>query len=253
VPLLAQGNLDTGAGSINASLINGIAQGANLKIVASREYFQPGAKDGVLMARKDLFQSGDLNTVAKMKSRQIAIPCLACINDFELAKMLDKEGIKAADVKVVRMNNEDMIPALQNKAVDAVLVGDPFYDQFAPMGLAVAVESINSSLPNFQYGVIVFGPNLLEKNPDLGKKFMAAYFKGVNKFMEGKTPYNAAIVKKYLKLDDKAIEALTWNPVSRDGHVNLDDISVFQDWAFSRNYIDKKVPVKDMVDTRFIN
>jgi NitT/TauT family transport system substrate-binding protein len=252
IPLLGQGSLDIGAGSINASIFNGIAQGINFKIVASREYFVPGSRDGALMARRDLYESGQLNTVSKIKTKQVATSCLACINEFELAKILEKSGLSLNDVKLVRMNNEDMIPALQNKAVDAVIVGDPLNDQLHSMGLATEIESVNSVLPGFQYGFIVYGPKLLGNKTDLGKKFLDSYFKGVERYNQGKTKQNIDIVKKYLRLDDKAIDELTWNPVSKNGEINLNDISVFQDWAASRNLLDKKIAVKDAVDTRFI-
>src|SRR4030042_5610718 len=65
MPLLAEGSLDVAAGPVSASLINGTAQNMTLRIVAGREYIAPVGETLSLMVRRDLYESGELDHLAK--------------------------------------------------------------------------------------------------------------------------------------------------------------------------------------------
>lgn len=251
IPLLAQGSLDVVAGSMSASLINAIAQNINIKVVAGREYVPSDEESSPLMVRKDLYDSGELNTVAKIKGRQVAIPCLGCLNDFAVTKILETAGLSLADVKVVKMTQPSILAALENRALEVAHLGSPYSEKVKSLGYAVTIQSADKVIPGFQKVFVMYGPNLLEKNPELGKKFMVAFLKGLRQYNQGRTERNVAIIEKYL-MDRETLLSAPWDPMYSDGRIKVEDILAFQDWAYANGLVDKQVTKEQLVDTRFI-
>lgn len=252
IPLLAQGDLDVVTGSVSASLINAIAREINLKIVAGSTYVPLKQSSDSLVVRKDLYQSGELDTVAELKGRQVATTCLGCVMDFALANMLKSAGLSLTDVKITRMTLPNIMAALENKAIDAAVVDGLTSEKAEALGLAFRLITYSEAIPGFQFLYTIFGPNLLTKNPDLGKKFMVAYLKGSRQFNQGKTETNMAIIQKYTGLDKEILLKVNWNPVYIDGRIKVEDILKFQDWAYENGFVDRKM-TKEFVDTRFID
>jgi NitT/TauT family transport system substrate-binding protein len=254
IPVLAQGGLDVVAGMLTASLVNAIGLNLNVRIVAGREV-NSAECDGstCLVVRKDLYDSGVVNTLSKLKGRKIALTTAASATDYGLMKILESSGLKMSDVELVKMTStQDIIAALGSKAIDAGILGTPNNQQAQDLGYGVTISSANRVLPGFQTGFIIFGSNLLEKNPDAGKRFIAAYLKGLKQFAKGKTDRNLEIMEKYTGLTRATLTATCWNPVPTSATIKTADILAFQDWAFQSGYVDKKLTVDQLVDTRFV-
>src|SRR4030042_7026068 len=98
IPLLAAGDLDVGVGSMNAGFINAIAQNLDLKMVDGTDYTFPERESQSLMVRKDLYDSGELDTLAEVRGKKIALPCISCINDFALSKTLELADLTLSDI-----------------------------------------------------------------------------------------------------------------------------------------------------------
>ena len=70
----------------------------------------------------------------------------------------------------------------------------------------------------------MFGPNLLEKNPEAGKKFLVAYMQGIQEYNQGKTARNLEIIGKYLEMDEAALNEAYWTPIYADARIVSADI-----------------------------
>jgi NitT/TauT family transport system substrate-binding protein len=252
MPLLAQGELDVAVGPMSASLVNAIVQNINLRIVAGKEYIV--ARVSVpLMVRKDLYDSGQVDTIAEVKGRKVAIPALGTLHHFYLGKILESGGLTLADVEIAKLSPQECITAFANHAIDAAMLGDTYDDQAKSLGYAVVLKSIDELLPGFQQGFVIFGPNLLERNPEVGKKFVIAYLKGARQWAQGKTERNLEIIQKYLGLDEEALAQAEWPQVYLDGRIRVEDILTFQDWLYDNKLVDQKLTIDQLVDTRFID
>jgi NitT/TauT family transport system substrate-binding protein len=253
LPLLIQGDLDVAAGSISAALFNAIAQNMNIKIVAGRDYIDPDQGNMALVVRKDLYDSGELNTVAAVKGKQVAMGCTACIYDFALTKILENAGLTLGDVAVARMAPQVIIAAFTDNALDLATVGSLQIGQLTSLGCVEILEPFNNVIPGFQVSYIMFGPTLINDNPDVGNKFMIAYLKGARQYLQGKTERNLEIAEKYTDMDRETLLQSPWAPLYADGRVNTDDVSAFQDWAYEQDLVDKEVSVEQIIDTSFID
>jgi NitT/TauT family transport system substrate-binding protein len=254
IPLLAQGELDVAAGPMSASFINAIVQSINLRIVAGREYIAAGGgSDTSLMVRKDLYDSGQVDTIAEVKGRRVAINAIGSLQHFYLSKILESGGLTLSDVEITKLSPQDCITAFANGALEVAMLGDPHYAQAKSLGYAEILKSFGNLIPGFQQGFVIFGPNLLDKNPEVGKRFMVAYLKGARQWLQGKTERNSEIIQKYLGLDKEALAQMEWNPVYPDGQIRAEDILTFQDWLYDNKLVDQKLTKDQLIDTRFID
>ncbi|MBM3155802.1 MAG: hypothetical protein FJ004_00775 [Chloroflexi bacterium] len=250
---LAQGELDVVLGSINAGLINAVAQNVNLRIVAGSSYVGRDSKHPAIVVRKDLYDSGELDTIAELDGRGVATSCTACINDFALAQVLDSAGLTLDEVTILKLNSQETITAFDNRAIDAAYLSTPAITQVQSMGYAVTLEPISNVIPDFQYVFMMFGPTLNESNPDAGKRFMVAYLKGIKQWSEGKTERNLQLAEEFTGTDRETLLKDPWTPTYADGRINIESILAFQDWAYEEDYIDQKVAEEQLIDTRFID
>lgn len=228
LPLLANGDLDVVAGSINAGLINAIAQNMGMKIVAGREYTTPDYDPMPLVVSRDLYENGSLDSVAELKGKRVVLHCTSCIGDFALATFLDPVGLTLSDITIVKMSPQDAVIAFENRAVDAILKSTSYEAELLPMGYGVTLQSFNKFKPDFQFAFMMFGPTLLKDNPEAGKKFMVAYLKATRLYAEGPTADNIQVAKRYTGLDETLLQS-DWNPVDTNGKINVEDILTFQD------------------------
>ncbi|MBM3155800.1 MAG: hypothetical protein FJ004_00765 [Chloroflexi bacterium] len=253
LPLLIQGDLDVAAGSISAGLFNAIAQDMNIKIVASHAYIDAKEGSQALVAKKDLYDSGVLDTVAELKGKQIFMPCTACIDDFATEQILKTESLTLNDVVITKMSRPDIVTALGSGSIEVATLGALQIVQVKSLGCAEVLALFNDAIPGFHVSYVMFGPTLLEDNPDIGKKFMVAYLKGVRQRMEGKTERNLEIAEKYTGMDRDTLLSSPWTPQALDGRMNIENVLAFQDWAYDSGYIDKKIAEEQLIDTTFID
>ena len=253
LPLLVTADLDVATGSVGAGVFNAIAQNMNIRIVAGSQYVDPVEGNVALMVRKDLYDSGELDTVPEIKGKQVAMSCTACIYDFALAKILENEGLTLSDIKTARMSPQDIVAAFANKSLEAAAVGSLQQGQLITGGYGVNLETFSELLPGFQYGFMMFGPSLLKDNPEVGKKFVVAYLKAARQYMQGKTERNLEIAQKYFEMDRETLIRSSWSPVSTDGRVHAQDVLDFQDWAYKNGLVDKEVAAEQLLDSSFVD
>lgn len=247
IPLLAQGELDATAGPFSASLVNAIANSANLKIVAGRDSTFSYGLGTQLMVDKALYDSGELDELVEIKGKKVAVPSIGALMDFCLSETLNQVGLTLNDVELVKLSPQDSIAALGNHAIAGSILGKIQSNQAMKMGYAVPIPPIDLVLPDFQEGWVFFGPNLLNK-PEIGEKFLIAYLKGCAAYAQGKTDRNIEIISQYTGYDRELLLETEWNPVVTDGRIIINDIMTFQQWLFDIELIDAQLSPSDMID-----
>jgi NitT/TauT family transport system substrate-binding protein len=111
---------------------------------------------------------------------------------------------------------------------------------------------MEQEFPDFQLSVVMYGPSVLDKNPDAGRRFMIAYLKAARQWNEGKTERNLAIVSEATGLDETLLRKACWPPLRDDGQINVQSVIDFQAWAVRREYLDNPVPEQQFWDPSFV-
>ncbi|UCB45521.1 MAG: ABC transporter substrate-binding protein [Spirochaetota bacterium] len=249
-PALARGDLDVSTDSIGSSLFSAIARGLEIKIVADKGHFSDRCMSSAIMVRKALYDSGEITKIEHLQGRKVSLSLIP-VWGYVYEQILSKGNLTLDDIEIVKMPTAARITALETGSIDAAGATDPDVKKMESLGIAVAIANYQDSVPNYQSSTVIYGPNLLEKNPELGKKFMIAYLKGVRQYNKGKTQRNLEIIHKHTGLDLDILKEICFISFHPDGHVNTQYIPAVQDWAYEKGYIDSKITLEELIDMSF--
>jgi NitT/TauT family transport system substrate-binding protein len=248
---LGQGRFDVSGGAINAGLLNAMARGVPIRIVAGTGFARPGGCTAYAVVGAEPWAS-DLLARRTTPLRVSADPTQ--FTGFMLDRHLAGAGRSLADVVIEDVAEPVELQALRQGQIDAVAAGEPWLSRIVSSGTSHVWARIEELLPDAQVGSMWFGPTFLEENRDAGGRFMAAYLDAVGQYEEGPTPRNLEIVSGYTGIDVEQLAATCWTPIRRDGRVNVESVREFRAWLARNGHLEKsEEPVRDedMVDTSF--
>ncbi|MDR7418488.1 MAG: ABC transporter substrate-binding protein [Armatimonadota bacterium] len=251
IAVLLQGHLDVGVGGVSAAFFNAVARGERVRLVADQGHIEPYSRAPALMVRRDL-AGGAIKGLADLKGRKIAVNVTGGLAHYLVARALVKAGLKPSDIELARLPFPSIYAALQGRSIDAGLLSEPWVTQARETNVAVAVAGAGELIPDEAVSFIYFGPNLLERNSDLGRRFIVAYVAGLRQYARGATARNVEIVAEYMKADPAIIRKMEWYPMYPDGRVAVNGVRRFQDWLYETEFIGVRMPVVNLVDARFV-
>ena len=177
-------------------MINSIAKGAHVHIVADKGRMAPGfCNSTAFMVRRDLYTNGIVKNVSDLKGRKISG---SSEQNYGVFRALALGNLSTDDVEMVDLDYASSVVAFKNGAVDAGILVEPYISQAMNIEAAVVLVPAQDYYPDYPTP-LYYGPAFLDKNPDLGEKFMVAYLRGVKQYNEGKTERNLEILQKYTK------------------------------------------------------
>jgi NitT/TauT family transport system substrate-binding protein len=253
MPALVQGQIDVAAGFFEVSTLNAIAKGGNIKYVSDKGYLDPNGCDGAatFVIRNDILESGKLNDLKNIVGMKVALTPTTSA-EYGLDMLLKNVGLSSKDVQIMDVTLPARLEGMGNGSLDLAAVSDPWAIRMINAGYGQIWNPWQKFLPNFQFSIIMFGPNLLEKNREAGVKFLVAYLKGVRQYNEGKTDRNVEIITKYTQLKPEEVRQSCWMSMRSDGSMDLSGMASFQDWAISKGYLVSKISYEQLVDLSFL-
>lgn len=252
IPVLVQGQLDVVGGLIDAAVLNAIARESNVKYVADRGLIgAEGCSYTGFVARKDLLESGKLNDPKNLKGLKISTE-KASMTEYILDQVLKSYGLTSADVELPLMPQPARLEALGKGAIDVAGMAEPWIYRVQKAGYGDLWKPWEKVVPGQNLSLIMYGPNLLVKNRDLGVRFMKAYLRALHQYAQGKTDRNVEIIAKYTQLKPEEVKNICWQPMREDGVINTQSVLNFQDWAIQRGYMKTRLTVEQFWDDSFV-
>jgi NitT/TauT family transport system substrate-binding protein len=251
IPLLAAGKLDVMAGSISPGLINAILREQNIKIVAAKGHVEPGGCSymALLKSTAHLDELSDPGDLAGKPIRTGATGATAYIFDQALLPY----GMYIEDTEVINLGQPVTGQALGDGSLYAALLGEPHLTQSILNGQAVIWYGADELTPDLVFGVITFGPTILEDNPEVGQRFMVAYLKGVRQYNEGKTERNLEILQESTGLEYEVLQQICLPPIREDGYIDFTlGLEPFLQWSLEKGQTEGMVTAAQVIDTSFI-
>jgi NitT/TauT family transport system substrate-binding protein len=251
ITALAQGQLDISTGTVEISVLNAIKKGTHIRYVADKGYFNPNSCDyATWVARKELVESGKLDDLKNVAGLKVQFGT-AGVDEYFFDKLVEPAGLTSKDVNSVDLPPPTILESFSNNSLDISFNAEPWVTRSIEAG-AVDWKSLNQYMANFPFSTVFFGPNMLDKNPDAGKRFMVAYLKGVRQYNQGKTDRNVEIIAKSTQMKPEEIKAVCWQTVKTDGSIDVQHILNFEDWAIGKAYLQTKIPADQLWDPQFI-
>lgn len=209
LPALGQGQLDIIVGGVTATMANAISEGADVKFVAPTFYFNPG-QNGIWVA-DDI----DPDNPAALKGQEFATSqgaggaTILAISDF-----LEKGGLDITDVKLPTFPIDQLAQAMTQGVAKAAWVTAPTDAVLREAGGSKFVSGIQPGDPS---AGVLFGPNVLTKNPAVGAAFLRALARTIDEHLQGDYKKDPQTVK-----DLAAALGLTEDEVTATPSVQFD-------------------------------
>ncbi len=257
-PPLASGQLDVGAGAPTPSLFNAISRDIPVKLVADKGLNSRGHGFNALVVRKDLVDSGRVQTLADLRGLRVASPSQNSPMELQIESGLREFGLDLTALDVVNMPFPDMITALGNGSIDAAALIEPFVTTAVRRGVGVRFKGADELYPDQQIAGILYAPSFYQRQPEAARRWMVAYLRGVRDFVaafdQGRD--KAAIVQvltEHTTVKDAALYDRMVPPgLDPDGYLNLPSIAADQDWYARHGLVREPQPLAELVDYRFI-
>ena len=250
IPALLQGQVDVLGGALSFGVLNAMAKEEGMRLVADKGYLTAtGCSYASILAGKHL-DPDSLGSKEALSGLRI-VTNLASSRGYFMEEMLAEYDLTTADVEVVDIPDAAALEALGSGAVDLAVLVEPSITQALTGGYATEWLRVGERLPGFQMGLLTYGPNLLQQNPAIGDRFMAAYLKGVRQYNQGKTARNLAILEQYTQLDREVLERSCWPAFRDDGTITAETVTAFQQWGVTQGLLDAVVDSTRLIDTRF--
>ena len=189
VPQLIQGSIDASVGGIEVALFNAGNQGLDVKAVMGN-YYPPDAGDPDvpqtgLWCRRDSFTTPDDPDLAETQDMTWGMSVgRGSISMYYVAAEI---GLQVPDFDVTQVQVETIpsaenLTAMQNGAIDCGILLDPLWLTVAedPAFFLAATQT-----PGEPMGIVAFGTNLLEENPEAGAAFTRAVVRTINTYYAG--------------------------------------------------------------------
>jgi NitT/TauT family transport system substrate-binding protein len=256
----AAGQLDVLSGGPSAGLFNAIARGAEVRVVADKSADLSGRpSQGAVVARKELVESGRLNTYAGLKGLKISVLALQSANHLVIVKALQEGGLAPDDVELIELGVGDVNGAIANGAIDLGIQIEPLASIGEQRGLFRIWKRFQEIYPEHNTSVIMYSPQFVAEQPEAARNFMVAYLRGtrdlVDAFDKGKD--KEAIVD-ILTRGTNVKDAATWDQipppsVNPDGHVIARTLAEDQDLYAEMGSVPTKVDMARVVDNSFVD
>lgn len=251
IPLLASGDLDLYAGTVNPGLLNLLRIEPNVKVVADGgTTSSEGCSPVSIVVRTDLFESGEVTKAEDLRGKKV-VGQVAQVSGFFIAQYLATAGLTLDDVVLENIQSAAYIDALKNQSIDAVGVFEPTLTRILNSGNGKVLVEIND-FPAIPIGVLVFGKNLLVQNQDVGARFLAGYLLGVETLLEGKTEQNVTILAEYTGDEPELLSSACWFEVKPGASIDFSTVEFLQKWFFEQKLVDGLVTDEQYWDPQFL-
>lgn len=203
LPLLAKGEIDAQWAAPEAAVMNGILGGFDIKWVSGNFSPDPKSKSGLWVRLKKGQSASQVRMAGKKMGTLIGKGSVA---SYPMNIALRKHDGGLSKIQFQQLGSADVLTGLQNGGVDSAWLLDPIWrkvdgdKRYAFLGGQPQGEPL---------GGLLYGPNLLSKDPDAGVAFLRAYIRTVNTYFRGdykKDPAFVAELARLLKTDKKVLE-----------------------------------------------
>jgi ABC-type nitrate/sulfonate/bicarbonate transport system substrate-binding protein len=254
LPALINGDIDVWSDIIYPGCFNSMLRGAKIRIVADKGHISTtGCNYSAFIARRILIEEGKLSNLSNLKGMRVGNTQGAVLPEYELEKLLDKAKLTMSDIQILFIPLPAKIEAFERGRIDISLASEPWITRYLESGFAAVWMPVQEIVPNLQHAILLYGPTLLEKNPDAGKRFMVAYLKGIRQFNQGKTDKNLKILSKFADLDVDLLKKTCWPALRNNGQIDINSVLDFQKWAVKKGLLDKTVTPSQFWDPSFID
>ena len=251
--VLARGDVDVSAGFLTVNVLNQVAMGERVRLVAALGHAAPEhCAFQAIIARREHLESGALDDPARIRQLRMDTDVLLPLG-YWLDVFVRPFGLTIDDLDLVRIPPAAALEALANGTLDVTMEAEPLLGRHLATGEAIVWSALKDVLPGYQISMLMYGPTILDDRPEVGERFAVAMVKAVRRLRLGKTPRNLAIVERATGLEAREVADACWPAMSEDARIDSAVLRGFQEWVVGRGYVDRVLEDDELYDHRFID
>lgn len=248
---LALGQLDIGAGEVGTAFFNAVAQDLPVRVVLPMGFLTAEHDYLPLVVRKDLYDSGELDSLADQAGRKIAVNAVRGLTEWVAAKALESGGLSVDDVELVVIPFPEMVQALNNQAVDGAWVHYPVAstaveaggNDEAPIGVVLVGGAEATDDP--QVTAFYFGERLLApENQETAVRVSMALIKAFRFINSEDWQADEDVISTMAAITQtspEAIRAGVYPGYDSNGRLKIDSLAEMQAYYVERGYTEYEV------------
>ncbi|MFI1498857.1 ABC transporter substrate-binding protein [Streptomyces platensis] len=209
LPLLAKGELDALWAAPEAAVINGVHGGFDLRWVAGNFSPAPKSRSGLWVRLKNGERASSVSLEGTKLGTMIG---KGSVIMYPMARTFAGHGARLDSIAFQQLGSADVLTALTGGGVDSAWLLDPVWRRVDGDGTYAFLGGQPRGEP---LGGALYGPTLLQRDPDAGVAFLRAYLRTVNTYFAGDYKADRAFVAELAKLLDVDAKILTSVPSLR--------------------------------------
>ncbi len=231
--------LDVITNPVRSGLFNMMARGVPFQLVVDNGHSGPGpCSMDAFTAPPELAerirQSG-------LRGQRVAT-IKGGLTEFLVGRLLAAHHLTTSDVELVEYPAGEAATG-EFRVLDAVRLNfEPNLSRQREMGLIEVVFGTEELAPGYQRNVVGFGDRLLRRDPDLGRRFMRAWLRGIHQYNQGKTARNVEIISQATELPPDLIRKVCWPRISDDGVIRPGAVEPLLQWTREHGYLQVDIP-----------
>jgi len=260
---LANGDIDVGSGAASAGLYNAFERGISMRIVADKSGDKGSLSYQDFVVRKSLWDSGEIRGFKDWKGRKIGSTGQGNNESAVIDEALRTVGLTSKDIDITHLSMPQQVAAFASGAIDASILAEPFLSAAIKSGSVVNVMPVTKVRDPSVTGIIIYSDHLIKQRPDVARKLMKAYVRGLRDYTDVLKDNRIAgpgaddvieIIARYSTVKDKTLlRNVIPHAVNPDGHIP--DESLRKDWDFykSEGIIKGNVTVDMILDQSWVD
>ena len=185
---IASGDVDFGVTAISGGLM-GLADKGVVKVIGGALHEEKDVDGQIILVSNKAYDEG-VTDPSKLSGRTFGITQTGSSFHYMAAKIAQAEGFTLQDMKVKPLQKVGaVIGALKSGQIDAWAIQPHIAKALIEAGAAKKIGMVADFAPDYQVTTVFTSTKIAEEDPDLVKRFLAAFSKGAADF-------NAALVDK---------------------------------------------------------
>jgi NitT/TauT family transport system substrate-binding protein len=203
-----------------------------------------------------IIQASDpAKSLADMKGKTIAIPSPYSNENILLHMLMAQQGLKPADIKIIKLGPPDMPTALAAKTIDGFVVAEPFCSAAVKNGTGRILYNANDIWPNYISCCLVVHEDLINQHPEIVKDLVRGIVDS-GAWADDHRLDAAKLAAPYFRQDQGLLTYVLTKSPDRISYRMLTpgdaEMQKIEDMGVAQGLFHKKIPMSELMDKGFI-
>lgn len=260
----AGGDVDFGITGVTGGLMN-LAEKNALRIVAGVLHEKKGVDGMIVLASNQAYDNG-LKSIDDLPGHSIAMTQVGSTFHYMTSRIAEAKGWKMDEIKLVPLQKVgSMVAAIKSGQVDVMIMVPHIAKALVNSGAVHQIGKLNDYV-EYQISTMITSVDNIEKNPDMVKRFIRAYSRGIADmnaaFLDPKAdPAEkealTRILHKYVSPDqpyEKAAPSIQNGAMflNEGASLNKTDVEKQMKWFVDNGLVKSALTVDQLVDSSFV-